>query len=135
MHACERSARVRWFQELTRRHGISLDPSFNLVAELPIPRPQFQALHAAVMTYIRACLGRPNDARPEQATLEEAANHLANRTPNGILMPKQEFQREFNALQKAMADWLRGVGADDMISQICCPIVVRLATGESNPSL
>lgn len=130
MMAMERPARVQWFTELSNRLGVRLDPALNLLAEVKIEESQFQGMRAATLRYIRACLGNPVDVTSEQALLEMAGNKLANRTPNGVLFPKREFQVEFNHLHKVMAAWLRGAGADDLFYQICCPIVVRLVKGE-----
>ena len=135
MSALDRQARVEWFTAVSQRLGVPLDPAFNLITAVPINAERFQAMREATLSYLHACLGPSGKGMVEQAMLELAATTLANRTPNGVVIPKREFQVEFNQLQKIMADWLRDLDLDDLIGQICCPMVVRLAKGESNPQL
>ncbi|GEM_PF-5047188 len=132
MKAKERPARVQWFTELSNRLGVRLNPTLNLLAEVKVEEGHFQGMREATVRYLCACLGNPVNVTSGQALLEMAASKAANRTPNGVLLPKREFQMEFNHLHRVMAAWLRGAGADDLFYQICCPIVVRLVTGERN---
>ena len=126
----DRQTRVEWFAQLASRLGVTLDPDFNLVVETAMERDRCEEIRDAARGYIRACLGNPDEEMPDQELIETAANKLANRTPNGVVLPKQEFQLEFNQLQKAVAGWLGSLGIDDQIYQICLPLLIRVAKGE-----
>lgn len=128
----DRQNRTQWFSQLAQRLGISQAPLFNLLIEVKIDEDRLQKMRKATTRYIRACLGIPGDSTLDQALLETAADKLVNRTPNGILMPKQEFQREFNQLHKDVASYLRSLRIDDLIDKVFCPITLRLAKGQRN---
>ena len=132
MSALDRQSKVQWFADLSQRLGTPQDPVFNLLTEVKIDEDRLRQMRDAVMRYICAPLGDQGDLTSEQAVLEAAGSKLANRTPNGLLMAKQEFQAEVNHLHKVMADWLHSLGIDDLIYQIFCPIMVRLVKGQRN---
>jgi hypothetical protein len=48
-------------------------------------------------------------------------------------MPKREFEREVNTIQKVMADWSRGLGIADTAHQQFCSATVCLVKGKRNP--
>lgn len=133
MSVIDRQGRVQWFAELSQRLGTPQDPVFNLMTEVKIDEDRLRQMRDATIRYVCAPLANQGDLTSEQAVLEAAGNNLANRTPNGMLMPKQEFLMEFNQLHKVMADWFHSLGIDDLIYQIFCPIVVRLVMGQRNP--
>lgn len=132
LKAIERSARVQWFTEFSKRLGVTLDPTLNLLIAPRVEDGCFHDMREALLSYIRACLGNPDNTLSEEALLEMAGNTLANRTPNGVLIAKREFDREFNHLHKVTAGWLHSLLPDELVYQICCPIVVRLVKGERN---
>jgi hypothetical protein len=130
MNPLARQNRVDWFHKLAQRVGITQDPRFSLLAEIPIDKNNYQEIKRATVRFILSCLGNSADFASEQALLEAAATRLANRTPNGILLPKQESQREFNQLHRVVASWLRSLSVDDLIYEIFCPLTVRLVKGQ-----
>lgn len=128
-----RQPRIQWFAQLAERTGIPLDPVLNLMAEVPISDSYFEQIRQVTERYIRACFGNRPGLPSSQALVDLAGQELANRTPNGILVPKREFQSEFNQFNSVMASWLRTLNIDDLIYKVCTPITIRLMKGESVP--
>ena len=130
--------RIAWFRELKKAQSHAVLNAFDLLVEIGMGRAEREEIKAATIHYIRACLARPGDLRSEDsmmAFLEKNVDELANRTPNGILMPKRELEDEFGHLHRAVASHVRGLGIDDLIRTISCPIVVRIVEGISDPGL
>lgn len=127
-----RADRVRWFQQLAERGGVTLDPAFNLLLELKVADERVARIKRAVGRYIWACFGEAGDPPSEEAMVERLnrdVDRLANRTPNGILMPKQEFSAEFNEVHRAVAEWYRSLRIDHLMDYIFCPVTVRVMKG------
>jgi len=132
-----KQSRVSWFRELKRIQSGAILHAFDLLVEIRMSQAAREEIKSATTRYIQACLGEP-DLRPDStllAFLETNIDEFANRTPNGILMPKHEFEDEFSQLHKAVASYVRGLGIDNLICNISCPIVVRLVEGTSDPSV
>jgi hypothetical protein len=131
-----RQKRVDWFAKLSQTLGLSLDPKLNLLAEAKIAEECFRDVRDATWRYIRACLGNPADNPSEETLLAWLEKEdPSNKTPNGILLPKAEFQREFNDLHRAFASWIASLGIDDLIYQVFCPLTVRLVRGKVLPQV
>lgn len=131
-----RQNRVDWFSKLTSVLGLSLDPKLNLLVEAPIAGERYREVREATWRYIRASLGRPTGELPEADILAWLETQdPSNKTPNGILLPKAEFDREFNDLHRAFASWLKSLGVDDLISQVFCPLTVRIVRGTVPPEV
>jgi hypothetical protein len=136
MTALPKQDRFDWFRELKKAQSHAILNAYDLLVEIGMGQAQREEIKAATMRYVLASLGRPNDARSEDAMmafLERNVDQLANRTPNGILMPKREFEDEFGGLHSSVASYVRTLGIDDLIYGISCPIVVRLVVGTSDP--
>ena len=129
-----RKERAAWFADLGERLDVAVDPKLNLVVEVGIAQDRFSQMQQACLAYIAACLGVGVTSMPEERMLQRAED-LANRTPNGILVPKQEFQAEFNQLHQSVAVWLASLSIDNMITEVYSPVIVRLVKGEREPSL
>lgn len=132
MTTMTRHSRAQWFTELSERFGIQQDPVLNLMVKLPIEQRWFDDLRNAVTHYIRACLGYPADLPSEQSLVVTAGEKLANRTASGILIPKQEFQSEYNHLHRVVASWFRSLGIEDLVHQLLTPVGVRLIQGQAD---
>lgn len=92
-------------------------------------------LRAAAAGYMAACLGYRGDPADEPALLAEYARNktkLANRTPNGVLMPKREHTVEFNRLHKAVATVLGEALPDALVDGVQTLMMYRVAEGESD---
>lgn len=133
-----RHSRTQWFKELFEALGEREHKALDLVAQVKIPEGELQAIRAAARRYICSCLGISDSLISEEALLqrlETGVDQLANRTPNGELLPKQEFAVEFNGFHRAVAVWLKNLGLDRLIHQVSCPVVIRIVKGTSSPKL
>ena len=131
MTTSARYNRVQWFSDLSARFGILQDPRLNLLVELPIQKLWFDELRKAVSQYLEACLGYPEGLTSEQSLVDLAGDKLANRTASGIIIPKQEFQTEYNQLHRVVASWFSSLGIQDLVHQLMAPVGVRLIKGEA----
>lgn len=130
--------RFGWFRELKKTQSHAILNTFDLLVEIGMGQTEHEEIKSATMWYIQACLGRPGDLRPEEATmafLEGNVNELANRTPNGILIPKRELEDEFGCLHRAVASYVRGLGINDLIHSVSSPIVIRVVEGMIDPAV
>ena len=126
-----RANRVRWFTEFSQRVGVSLDASFNLMVDVPVDPGHFRTIQHAVTRYIATCFGEPDLSETQVVErLDTELGRLVNRTPNGVLMPKLEFAREFNELHRVIADWVRSLRIEPLIARMFCPITVRIVKGK-----
>ena len=128
-----RHHRVTWFKNLAERLGVAHDARLNLVVEQKIAQDKFQEMTMECVGFLAACLGIDGKSVSEAELLERAAG-LANRTPNGIVLPKQEHQVEFNRLHRSVASWLGGLSIDDLINDVYSPVTLRLVKGDQNPA-
>ena len=133
-----RENRVQWFNKFSERVGIPQEPVLNLATGVKIDIEKFEAIKIATQSYIRSCFGNPKGLTSEQSILErlnEDAHKLANRTPNGLLVAKKEFQSEFNDVHKAAASWLRSLDIPHLVDGVFCPISVRVVAGNADAEL
>ena len=128
----DRQSRVEWYANFAERFGITQDPEFNLLTELKLDPDRFREIRDATIRYISEPLGDLAGTTWGQEVLEMAGSQLANRSPNGLVVPKQEIQLEFNLFHKAVSEWFRSLGIDDLIYRISSPILVRLVRGQRN---
>lgn len=132
-----RQGRIEWFERLKEGQRESVTSSHDLLVELQLGDQTFEEMRTAAARYMAACLGRPELAESIndlETVLERNVDRLANRTPNGIVVPKLEFQDEFNECHRVMADWLRDLRKDELILSAFCPITVRVVKGQSDPA-
>jgi len=129
MTTAARHNRVQWFKDLSMRFGIQQDPQLNLLLELPIQQVWFDELRKTVSQYVNACLRYPEGLISEQSLVNLAGDQLANRTASGILVPKQEFQMEYNQLHRVVASWFRSLDIQHLVHQLMAPVGVRLIKG------
>ena len=127
-------ARTPWFTEFAERLGTSVDLASSVIAEVKLDDAQFKRLRASCLRYIHKCLDQHGTSADQSTLLKMAAAKLANRTPNGILLPKQEVEAEFNNLHRDVAEWLSSLGVDDLVDQAFCPITLRLVKGLPDPA-
>lgn len=122
--------------------GATLDPRFNLVVGFKLDEEHFRLIKDAVLRYIVACFSASEASPASEASLSEDAimerlerdiNALANRTPNGILMPKREFTHEFNEVHRTVAEWFRSLEVDEIVYRLFCPVTIRAVTGTLDP--
>lgn len=133
----ERANRVQWFR-MFREATAGLESSAcDLLTQVRVAEPWFSAILEATAQYLGACLGArgPRSGEAVRGRLEQAVDSLANRTPNGEVLPKQEFEEEFNRFHRAVAAWLGTLGIDHLLSQLSCPVAVRVVKGTAEPQV
>ena len=129
-----RANRIAWFKAFSEALGQPQDPRCDLVAHYKIADEHFDAIRAATRDYLVACVPDPEGAETDEGLLRQLSTNLDqlyNMTPNGLLLPKVEFENEYNALHKAMADWVKSWNADHLIHQLFSQIRVRVVQGAS----
>lgn len=127
-----RQSRIDWFSTLRERIGSSQVDSNDLIQGITLNPTVFQALKAATSRYVHACLGSPSHITSEEQLVQYLDGNLhllANRTPNGVLMPKSEFDEEFTRLHGTLASCVAQLGITDMFDAVSCPVVVRVMAG------
>lgn len=138
----DRENRLAWFHEFSQKiQGVEHKP-FDLILQARLSESAGQAIRAAAKRYICSCLQFSNPGISPSVSdeglvesLEESVDRLANRTPNGELLPKREFEVEFNEFHAAVASWLKGLSIDSLIHEIACPVAVRVVKGTSDPQV
>ena len=128
----DRQSRVEWYANFAERFGITQDPEFNLLTELKLDPDRFREIRDATIRYISAPLEDLAGTTLGQEGLEIAVSQLANHSPNGLVVPKQEIQLEFNLLHQAVSGWFRSLSIDDLLYRITSPLAVRLVKGQRN---
>jgi hypothetical protein len=129
-----------WFGQLKSAIAFEAEEAYDLLLGIPIEKADFKQIKQATLTYIYACLKKSDlDNTLDNALDNEAdlLNYLAgkspplliNRTPNGVILPKQEQEQEFNRFSQAVAQWFQSLGIDQLYSQVNCPIICRLVEG------
>jgi hypothetical protein len=111
---------------------------FDLVAEIKLQQQVYEKIKYSVKRYIESCLGHTGTPRSDEELaqiLEQSLQKLPNLTPNGVLLPKYETQKEFNAFHETMALWLKSLGVNPLIRQVFCPVTIRIVQGTENPAL
>ena len=79
-----------------------------LVGRWKVPDDLWQQLIASSSIFAARCLQVPGSWRHLDETLDEYRHNRTNVTPNGALVPKEEFQLEYNLV---LASWFRIFGA------------------------
>lgn len=133
----ERENRIAWFQRLASAMKAFQPKVFDLVLQADVDRASFQRMRQASANYLRACLaqdaGLSDDALLE--SLDDIMPQLANRTPNGVVLPKREVAREFNEFHRTVADWFKSLGMDDSVDTMFCPPTLRIMAGKGDPKM
>ena len=129
MNELSRQSRTEWFTRFSERVGIVAPTPHELMTEVKIDDAQFKEIKDAVTRFIRAPLEGQEDLTSDQDLLETARQQLANLTPNGIVVPKQEIEPEFNQVQSSVVSWVKSLGVDDMLGTAFCLVAVRLVSG------
>lgn len=131
-----RENRRKWQAEVLRCAGQDAEPACDLISTVDLSLEHFSAIKDAVHGYVCASFECPRERTSEEALcrrMDEDLESLSNRTPNGALVPKTEFQDEYNEIHRAVAVWLDSLNMTHLIESIRCPIVVRAVSGKSSP--
>lgn len=98
--------RAQRFQSVCLAWGLEqLRP---LVGRWEVPQDLWQQLVGAASIYGARCLGEPASWRDLDETLDAYRDRRTNVTPNGALVPKFEFQLEYNLV---LAAWFKVFGS------------------------
>lgn len=106
-----------------------------LLCERRLASADVKQVRAAAAGYLAACISYRGDLADEEALIASYAASkasLANRTPNGVLMPKREHTVEFNRLHKAVAVALGEVLPDSVVDGVQTLMMFRVAEGTSD---
>ncbi len=131
-----RANRQKWQANLVRAAGQTPDPACDLISAIDLDQDHFEAIKDAVHAYVCAGFERPRTSTSDETLcqlLDEKLDTLSNRTPNGALVPKMEFQDEYNQIHRAVASWMQSLNLSPLIESIRCPIVVRAVSGSVRP--
>ena len=131
-----RENRQKWQADVLRAAGQNPKPACDLISDLSLGPAHFEAIKKAVHGYVCASFERPRESTSDETLcrlLDEEIGTLANRTPNGALVPKMEFQAKYNEIHRAVASWLESLNMTHLIESIRCPIVVRAVSGTAAP--
>lgn len=129
--------RLNWFGQLKKSQSRGVTNAFDLLVELDLGKSNHGKIKGATSRYLHACLGKPAGIQSDgelMALVETKVDELANRTPNGVLMPKREFEDEFNDLHRVVSSYVRSLAIDGLIYSVQCPIIVRMAKGADDSS-
>lgn len=135
--ASDAATRAEWFQRLKSGQGERVTADHDLLAEVQLDGRTFQEIRTATARFLATCLGQPQAAESEEhlmTAVQSNVDRLANRTPNGIVLPKLEFQDQFNAFHQTVASWFQGLQMDQYILSAFCPITIRLVKGQGEPA-
>ncbi|MBI3616038.1 MAG: hypothetical protein HY211_05945 [Candidatus Omnitrophica bacterium] len=124
-----RQNRTEWFKRLAERLSGYEQKTDDLIAQVRMEERVLPQIKDAARRYLLACLKKEDQPLSDEALLslvEGSIDRLANRTPNGILLAKQEFEQEFNEFHRVVASWLKGLQLDPLIDQVFCPIILRV---------
>ena len=133
-----RANRQKWQADALRCADQEPDPACDLISAINLSPDHFTAIKKAVHGYVCASFELPRETMTDEALcqlMDEELGTLANRTPNGALVPKMEFQDEYNEIHRAVASWLGSLNMTHLIDSIRCPIVVRAVSGAVAPEI
>ncbi|MBN8547708.1 MAG: hypothetical protein J0M12_00185 [Deltaproteobacteria bacterium] len=133
-----RNDRIAWFKSLDKKVSNYEHTTEDLMLYLTLDEKSLKAMRAASANYLRACLGEGQNLSDDAllASINDAAlPKLANRTPNGAVLPKKEVAKEFNELHRVVGNWVESLGLDDIVAEIFCPLTLRIMSGKGDPKL
>jgi pyrroloquinoline quinone (PQQ) biosynthesis protein C len=108
--------------------------TWRLLIEQPLPTQRFAAIRGAMLDYVSEVLGSPIPLTEPDALklLLQERSRIANFTSGGMLAPKREHTRSFNALHAAIAAAFADFGIHPHVDGIDLPINVRMVYGEAD---
>lgn len=130
-------SRREWMAQVRARLGDRVVENYEFVLLVRVEDGHFQAMRRAALDYLCACF-ELSPSLDEGALLEafDANVHtVANRTPNGLMVPKKEFEREFNQVHAATSQWLASLDLETLLHQLECPLDFRLVAGRESFSV
>jgi hypothetical protein len=133
-----RQDRLEWFSALKRAQAGAVRTAYDLLVEIEMNHDVCRHLQEATMRYIGAGLGKYSDVGSVDSFMsevDEKIDELAHRTPNGVVLPKREFEDAFNDLHGLFASYVRSLGIDHSLAGGFAPLTVRLVKGTTDPVL
>lgn len=135
----KRSKRLQYFKELSNALSPVEHKAFDLLIQMPIDTIYFAEIKQAAINCISVSLG--SNAQLSESTIlnyiedESCLAKLANKTPNGIVIPKKEFNNEFNQLHKVAATWLESLKISHLYTHIFSPNNLRIVLGQESQEM
>lgn len=135
----KRSKRIQYFKELSNALSHVEHTAFDLVIQMPIDTTYLTEIKQAAINCISVSFGL-TDQLSEPSILnyiedENCLAKLANKTPNGLVLPKKEFNKEFNHLHKVAAAWLESLKISHLYTHIFCPNNLRVVLGQESQEM
>ncbi len=133
-----RAQRLDWFRNLDKLVNGYNHRAYNLALQLELNNQTFLKLRKASANYLRACMsecGSLSDDELFSSIKDATLPQLANRTPNGAVLPKREIANEFNELHCAISDWVQSLNMGGIVDSIFCPITLRIMSGKGDPKM
>jgi hypothetical protein len=121
------ASRIADFDGLARR--FPCERPTPLVCVHDVPPVRWERLRVTALLYLSRCLPGAPVILDEGELLGALARHRAdvpNITPNGLVVPKRHTILEFNALARAFADVVGGLGIADLVDAWHVPMNLRV---------
>ncbi len=108
--------------------------TWRLLIEQQLSSARFAAVRSAMLDYVSDVLESPIPLREPDALklLLQERGRIVNYTNGGMLAPKREHTRTFNALHTAVAAAFSDFGIHGQVDGIDLPINVRMVYGEAD---
>jgi hypothetical protein len=135
----KRSKRIQYFNELSNALSHVEHKAFDLIIQMPIESQYFNQIKQAAIDCISVSFD--SDEQLSESTIlnyledRNSLAKLANKTPNGLIIPKKEFNNEFNHLHKVAALWLQSLKISHLYSHIFCPNNLRVVLGQESQEM
>ena len=126
-------SRVQAFDNMTRL--FKCERPCPLIAVYQIPEMQWRHLRNTAAVYMSKCIpGHPLILDEEELlnTFHAQQNEIQNVTPNGMIVPKRHIILEYNALVRAFANIIDGLGIGDLILSWHIPLNLRIKFNQVN---
>ncbi len=120
-------SREEWFGQLKGKASF-YGP---LICSTQVVGNYWQAIVDAVGEYIAESL-EASDLTVHTELDDCTLAKIANRTPNGLLRPKQELEAAYGAVHAASAAWFKSLRIDSGVATAYCPVNVRLIGGNAS---
>ena len=135
----KKSKRVNYFKELSQALNCDENKALDLIIEVPVDLTYFTEIKQAAINCISVSFGS-QDRLSECQILdylkdEKQIAKLANKTPNGLVLPKKELDKEYNQLHRAAANWLKSLNISHLYTHIFCPNNLRLVLGKETEEM
>lgn len=134
----KRSTRIEWFKLAADKLPEENRTAYDLLLNAKVDSKSFQAMKEASVEYLKACMQSDEESDPDaflSSITNDRLSQLANRTPNGAVLPKMEVAAEFNKFHRSVSSWFQSLGLDETVYQVFCPTTLRIMHGAALPDM